>query len=121
MFTISVEAHFRASHQLILPDGSKEPSHHHQWLVTADVSSNKLNNIGIVMDFHKLRELLENIVSQLDNTALERISYFQKNNPTAENVSKYIYDKLEPKLPNGVKLQNIKVVEEPGCTAKFGE
>jgi len=121
MYTISVEAHFRASHQLALPDGSNEPSHHHKWLVTAEVGSNKLNNIGIVMNFHKLRELLYNAVSELDNTALEMTSYFQKNNPTAENVAKYIYDKLEPKLPKGVKLRNIKVVEAPGCKAKFGE
>ncbi len=121
MFTISVETHFRASHQLILPDGSKESSHYHEWSVTADVSSNTLNNIGIVMNFHKLRELLDNLLAEFDNTALERISHFQQNNSTAENVAKYIYDKLGPKLPKGVKLQNIKVVEEPGCSAKFGE
>jgi 6-pyruvoyltetrahydropterin/6-carboxytetrahydropterin synthase len=121
MFTISVEAHFRASHQLILQDGSKEASHHHDWHVTADVGSNKLNHIGIVMNFHKLRELLDHVVVELDHTALESISHFQKNNPTAENVAKYIYDKLEPKLPEGVKLRNIEVVEAPGCTAKFGE
>ena len=121
MFTISVEAHFRASHQLILPDGSKETPHHHDWHVTANVGSNKLNNIGIVMNFHKLRELLENVVAELDHTTLEKTSYFHKNNPTAENVAKYIYDKLEPKLPEGVKLRNIEVIEAPGCTAKFGE
>jgi 6-pyruvoyltetrahydropterin/6-carboxytetrahydropterin synthase len=121
MFTISVEAHFRASHRLILPDGSKEASHHHDWHVTADVGSEKLNNIGLVMNFHRLRELLENAVSELDHTSLENTSYFQKNNPTAENVAKYIYDKLEPKLPEGVKLRNIEVIEALGCKAKFGE
>lgn len=120
MFTISVETHFLASHQLILSDGSKEPSHNHNWLVTATLSSNKLNNMGIVMNFHKLREMLDNLVAEFDNTAMERLKYFQQNNPTAENVAKYIYEKLEPKLPKGVKLQNIEVVEEPGCTAKFG-
>jgi len=121
MFTISVETHFQASHRLLLPDGSKEPSHRHNWLVTANVSSNKLNNMGIVMNFHKLRELLDNLVAEFDNTAMERLKHFQQNNPTAENVAKYIYDKLGPKLPKGVKLQNINVVEEPGCSAKFGE
>jgi 6-pyruvoyltetrahydropterin/6-carboxytetrahydropterin synthase len=121
MFTISVETYFRASHRLIMPDGSKESSHFHKWLVTADVSSKKLNNMGIAINFHKLRALLDNLLDELDNTALERISHFQQNNPTAENVAKYIYDKLEPQLPKGIKLQNIKVVEEPGCSAKFGK
>jgi len=121
MFTISVETHFQASHRLILPDGTKEPSHNHKWQVRADVSSNRLNNIGIVMNFDKLRELLEDCVAELDNTALEKTGYFRQNNPTAENVAKYIYDKLKSRLPQGVKLQSIEVVEAPGCSAKFGE
>jgi 6-pyruvoyltetrahydropterin/6-carboxytetrahydropterin synthase len=121
MFTISVETHFRASHQLILPDGSKEPLHHHEWQVKASLSSNKLNNIGIVMNFHKLRELLDDSVAELNDTALEKISHFRQNNPTAENVAKYIYDNLKSRLPQGVKLQSIEVVEAPGCSAKFSE
>lgn len=121
MFTISVETHFRASHQLILPDGSKESPHNHEWQVRANVSSDMLNNIGIVMNFHKLKELLRNCVAELDNTALEKVSHFRQNNPTAENVAKYIYDKLKSRLPQGVKLQSIIVVEAPGCSAKFSE
>ena len=145
MFTVSVETHFRASHQLALPPaeggrsaskGSRstgtEPEHYHNWLVTADVSSNKLNSRGVVMDFHRLKAAVDNIVAELDNTALHRTDYFRRNDPSAENVAKYIYEKLEPKLPKGVKLQSIRVVEGPArrrqagsrlplaaCSAKF--
>ena len=169
MFTVSVETHFRASHQLALspaegghnqgcrwqpaegghsrPAGKgrrcrpaskdprsagAEPKHYHNWSVTADVSSNKLNSRGIVMDFHKLKAAVDNIVAELDNTALHKTDYFQQNSPSAENVAKYIYEKLEPKLPKGVKLQSIRVVEGPArrrpvgsrppvaaCSAKF--
>ena len=121
MFTISVETHFWASHQLTMPDGSKEPVHRHNWLVTADVSSDKLNNMGIVMNFQSLSAILNKTIAEFDNSALDKIDYFQKNNPSAENVAKYIYEKLVPKLPEGVRLRNIRVVEEPGCSAKFGE
>jgi 6-pyruvoyltetrahydropterin/6-carboxytetrahydropterin synthase len=121
MFTISVERHFRASHQLTLPDGSKEAVHSHDWVVTASLSSEKLNNMGIVMDFHTLQAMIDKTVAGFDNTALESISYFQQNNPSAENVAKYIYDKLRTELPEGVKLRNIRVVEEPGCSAKYRE
>ncbi|MBN1974552.1 MAG: 6-carboxytetrahydropterin synthase [Sedimentisphaerales bacterium] len=119
MFEISVETHFYASHELALPDGSKEPSHYHNWSVTADVSSENLNNMGIVMNFHKLRELLENITSKFNKKALNSIKYFQKTNPSAENVAKFIFEKLEPELPDNVKLECVSVVEEPFCTAKF--
>jgi 6-pyruvoyltetrahydropterin/6-carboxytetrahydropterin synthase len=121
MFTISVEKHFRASHQLTLPDGSKESVHQHDWVVTADVSSEKLNNMGVVMDFQALKAMMDKTVCGFENSALESIGYFQQNNPSAENVAKYIYDKLRIELPKGVKLRNIRVAEEPGCSAKFHE
>jgi len=121
MFTISIETHFQASHQLPLPDGSKEPLHWHDWVVTAKVSSDKLDNTGCVMDFHRLRESLDKIVTEFDNVPLDNLDYFQKNLWSAENTAKYIFEKLEPMLPGGVKLRSIKVVEEPGCSAKFSK
>ena len=121
MFTVSVETHFWASHQLTLSDGSKEPLHHHNWAVTADVSSDKLNSMGLVMDFCRLKATVDNIVAEFDNIPLDRIDYFRRNNSSAENVAKYVYEKLRTKLPKGVKLQSISVIEEPGCWAKFGK
>jgi 6-pyruvoyltetrahydropterin/6-carboxytetrahydropterin synthase len=121
MFSISVETHFRASHQLVLEDGSKEPAHDHDWSVTATLSSNKLNNMGVVMNFQELKAMVNELVAEFDNSALETMEYFQRNNPSAENVAKYIYEKLHSKLPKGVKLRNIRIIEEPGCSAQFGE
>jgi 6-pyruvoyltetrahydropterin/6-carboxytetrahydropterin synthase len=121
MFTISVETNFRASHQLTLPGGEKEPVHSHDWSVSADVSSEKLNSMGLVMDFSQLKAMLDSIGAEFDNTALDAISYFEQNNPSAENVAKYIYDKLLIGLPKGVTLRNIRVVEDLGCSATFGE
>jgi len=119
MFTVSVETHFWASHQLTLSDGSKEPLHHHNWAVTADVSSDKLNSMGLVMDFRRLAAMVDNVVAELDNVPLNRIDYFQRNSSSAESVAKYIYEKLRARLPEGVKLEAVRVVEEPGCSAKF--
>jgi 6-pyruvoyltetrahydropterin/6-carboxytetrahydropterin synthase len=119
MFTVSIETQFRASHQLTLSDGSKEPLHQHDWAVTVKVSSDKLDGMGLVMDFGQLKAMVNEITSGFDNARLDSFDYFQRNNPSAENVAKYIFDKLEPKLPSGVKLRSIKVVEEPGCSAKF--
>jgi len=121
LFKISIETHFHASHQLALPDGSKEPLHDHNWVVTADVSSERLDSMGLVMDFGRLKAVVDNIVSEFDNTPLEKIDYFQQHNSSAENVAKHIYEKLEPRLPKEVKLLSISVVEEPGCSAKFAK
>ncbi|MFQ6036378.1 MAG: 6-pyruvoyl tetrahydropterin synthase family protein [Sedimentisphaerales bacterium] len=121
MFTVSVETRFRAAHQLIGPSGSKEPAHRHNWAVAADVSSDSLNTTGVVIDFRWLKAALDNIVAEFDNKSLSKIDYFRRNSPSAENVAKYIYEKLEPKLPKGLKLQGIRVIEEPGCSAGFSK
>jgi 6-pyruvoyltetrahydropterin/6-carboxytetrahydropterin synthase len=121
LFIVSVETHFWASHQLTLADGSKEPLHRHNWAVTADVSSDKLNSMGLVMDFCRLKAMVDKTIAEFDNIPLDRIDYFRRNNSSAENVAKYIYEKLRTKLPGDVNLQSISVVEEPGCSAKFGK
>jgi 6-pyruvoyltetrahydropterin/6-carboxytetrahydropterin synthase len=121
MFTVSVETHFWASHQLTLPDGSKEPLHHHDWVVTANLSSDKLDSMGLVMDFCRLKAVVDKTIAEFDNVPLDSIDYFRRNNSSAENVAKYIFDKLEPKLPGGVELRSIRVVEKPGCSAKFSK
>lgn len=119
MLTVSVETRFWASHQLTLPDGSKEPLHSHNFSVTADIGSDMLSNMGLVMDFRRLKAMLDNIVAEFDNVTLDSIDYFGQNNSTAENVAKYIYEKLRPGLPKDVKLEAVSVAEEPGCLAKF--
>ena len=119
MFTVSVETDFWASHQLALLTGPKEPLHQHSWLVGVDVSSEKLNRLGVVMDFRQLKAMVDNIVAEFDNFRLEEIDYFQRNSSSAETIAKYIYEKLEVKLPKGLKLEAVRVVEEPGCSAKF--
>lgn len=106
---------------MTLPDGSKEPIHDHDWLVTIAVAGGKLDEMGVVMDFHVLKEMVEKITAELDDTVLSELGYFHRNNPSAENVAKHVYDRLRGELPHGVELRSIKVVEEPGCSAEFAE
>ena len=121
MFTISVETQFLASHQLTLPNGSKEPLHTHNWLVTVDVSGKKLNKMGLLMDFHRLKKAVDNITAQFGPGPLEKSDFFKQNPSSAEMVAEYIYQNLEPQLPVGVKLISVKVVEDPGFSAKFSK
>ncbi len=119
MFCLSVETRFWASHRLKLADGSKEPAHQHNWVVIADVRTDDLDSMGLVMDFRDLKASLEAVVSGFDNQQLDQLDYFERNNASAENVAKYVYDKLEPQLPDSVRLDCVSVGEEVGCWAKF--
>ena len=119
MYTVSAKTQFTASHQLTAADGSKELLHRHSWAVTAEVSSASLNDLGLVMDFNRLKEMVDNVVANFDNSCLEDLDYFQKKNSSAENVAKYIYQRLAPKLPTNLNLDSITVVEQPNCSARF--
>ncbi|MHC4123819.1 MAG: 6-pyruvoyl trahydropterin synthase family protein [Planctomycetota bacterium] len=119
MFFVSVEAKFTASHYLVLPDGSKEAEHEHNWEVTAEVSSDKLDDIGIIIDFNKLKAMLNNVLATLNGKKLKEIKYFEETFQSAEKVAQYIYEKLDAELAGNVKLDSVKVFERPGFCAKF--
>lgn len=121
MFTISVETNFRAWHRLTLPDGSKEPLHRHKWRVIVDISSEKLDGMGIVLDFRTVRAMLDDITKPLGEGKMEQIDYFQRNNPSAEAVAEYIYEKLKPELAGNTRLASVRVCEQPGHWAKFSK
>ncbi len=119
MFTITVKNYFWAPHQLTMPDGSKEPTHSHNWAVTARVAADNLDQMQTVMDFHHLKALLSEILEPLENQGLAKNEYFNKNNPSAENVACYVYENLDIKLPERVRLISVSVVEHPGCKAIY--
>ncbi len=119
MFKVTVQTSFWASHQLILPDGKKEPLHSHNFKVTAEVSGEKLNYTGLLIDFNKLKKLIDNITESFTNQQLENNEYFRNSNLSAEMIAKYIFENLQPQLPEHLILDYISVTEEEGYSGKF--
>lgn len=119
MFTVTVQTSFTARHQLTMSGGQTEPLHDHNWVVRSAVAAEKLDESGLVVDFHGLKAKIKEVVSPLDGARLEELACFGDVNASAENVAKYIYDKLEPLLPGRVKLQYVEVSEAPDCWAKY--
>ncbi len=102
-----------------MPDGSLEPAHAHNWSATTEVSCPELDANGMVMDFCRLKDSLDTIITDLTGVGIEHLEYFKANGQTAEVVARYIFGKLQPELPDRVKLESVEVVEQPGCAAKF--
>src|SRR3989442_3722185 len=86
-FDITATRHFSAAHQLRLYDGSLEPLHGHNWKVRVTASADKLDAIGVVMDFHELDRLLGAIIMAMHNTHLNDLPAFAVLNPSTENVA----------------------------------
>ena len=106
---------------MTLPDGSKEALHSHDWRVVAAVSAEQLDKMGLVMDFCRLNDIIDNVISSFEKTRLEQLDIFSDVSSSAENVAKYVFDIVEPLLPLGVKLEYVRVTETPGCAATYAK
>ena len=105
MFKLIVKKEFSSAHILNGHPGNCKRMHGHNWLVEAEVQGDNTNEIGMVIDFKDIKNNLKEIISNLDHQFLNDLEPFINENPTAENISKYIYKELS----NNINTDNIKV------------
>ncbi len=122
MYELMVEAQFSSAHQLRGYKGKCENLHGHNWKVQVMISSEKLNETGLVMDFHELKKTVKELLSTLDHSVLNEIFPFTEINPSSENIAKWIYDSLKKKTTNrNVALVSVTVWESETASSTYYE
>jgi 6-pyruvoyltetrahydropterin/6-carboxytetrahydropterin synthase len=126
MYTLQFSSHFDGAHFLRNYQGKCANIHGHRWVIEAKVSGLKLDDRGLLIDFHDLKTWLKAICDNFDHQQINDIEGFREGelNPTAENIAYYIYQELTSKLnqyPNKVNLDCITVWESPNCGATYSE
>lgn len=126
MYELRVRQHFSAAHKLNGYSGKCANLHGHNWMVEMIVSGNTLNNIGMLADFSESKNWLKSSLKKLDHYNLNNIFPFStgesSQNPTAENIARYIFNDLKEKLDNKtVKLKKITVWESDWTAASYME
>ena len=117
-FEIATVCRFCAAHALRLYDGSMEPVHGHNWRVQVRVAADRLDAIGVVMDFHELERLVDQIVQPWHNRHLNELQPFDRElNPSAENVAFHIARSL--RLPADVRMERVEVWETDENSAVY--
>lgn len=119
MFKISVTTKFAAAHQLRGYQGPCENLHGHNWVIKATVGAERLDDIGMVYDFKKLKNHLSEIIERFDHQFLNKVKPFNEINPTSENLAKYIFESLAEKLPPGIKVVAIDVGESEQYVSSY--
>jgi 6-pyruvoyltetrahydropterin/6-carboxytetrahydropterin synthase len=120
MFEISVEYTFAAGHALREYKGKCENVHGHNYKVRVTIAGDKLNAAGLLMDFVDLRTDIKNFIERLDHRFLNDIPPFDQLNPSAENLAKYICDKIEPQVRNqGLRVHGVTVWETDTTSATY--
>ena len=77
--------------------------HGHNWKVEVEVSGNKLDNVGMVIDFKKIRNMTNEVVDKLDHSFLNELDAFKDINTTADNIAEHIHYELN-KLNHNDKI-----------------
>ena len=105
MYEITITRSFSAAHVLKDIGGKCEGLHGHNFDVEVSLAAVDLNKEGLLIDFRILKEWTDEILDGLDHKYLNDLTYFKDKNPSAENLARFIYDRISDK----VKMKNIDV------------
>jgi 6-pyruvoyltetrahydropterin/6-carboxytetrahydropterin synthase len=120
MYEVLIRTHFSSAHHLVGYRGRCEAVHGHNWEVEVAVRGETLNRIGILMDFRELRTAVDGILSRLDHADLNRHPAFRKENPTSENIARYLHEALSAKIHGPVcRIHKITVFETTRASASY--
>ncbi|HCX72915.1 MAG TPA: 6-carboxytetrahydropterin synthase QueD [Candidatus Cloacimonas sp.] len=100
MYKLNVTSHFSAAHKLVGYNGPCRNIHGHNWKVRIGILCKNSDEIGLTIDFGIVKAELAKIMNKLDHTMLNELEYFNKTNPTSENISKFIYKEISKTLNN---------------------
>lgn len=122
MYEVYKEKYFSGAHRLREYEGKCESLHGHNWKVRVFVGAETLDSLGMVIDFKKLKKRLVDVTEILDHKDLNAVPPFDKINPSAENIARFIYDELV-KVINDERVQvvRVKVWESEGSCATYYE
>ncbi len=125
---ITRKIEFSASHVCRLPELSEEDNrrlfgpaanphgHGHNYLLEVSVEGKPDPVTGMVLDLKELKDvLIREVVAVYDHRFLNyEVPPFDQVNPTAENIAREIWRRLEPNLNGGGrKLRQVRLFETP--------
>jgi 6-pyruvoyltetrahydropterin/6-carboxytetrahydropterin synthase len=137
MYSITTEASFDAAHFLKNYNGKCKNIHGHRWRIIVEVQSENLKTdvqeYGMINDFGDLKRDLNELADKFDHTFIYEKDSLKKElvemlraedftlnevdfRPTAENFSKYFFDKMTEK---GYDVAKVSVYETPNNCASY--
>lgn len=123
MYELTVIVEFEAAHRIVDYPGKCNRLHGHNWSVEVTVKGKNLNELGMLIDFKELKIEVNKTIDKLDHFYLNELDSFVEDNPTAENIAKYIYEQVEtsPLFVNDIKVKMIKVWESPKSAVTYSK
>ena len=123
MFELKIISNFAAAHQLRNFKGACEKLHGHNWRVEVCVRGEQLGDDGILIDFRDVKEATNRALQTLDHEFLNNLEPFREENPSSENIAKYIFERVARQLGDkGVTVYKVTAWEsDTACASYYGE
>ena len=94
MYELKVITNFSAAHHLKDVHSECERLHGHNWKIEVYVTAEDLNEAGVVIDFRTLKKHVNAITQTLDHKFLNKLDPFRNQNPSSENIARYVAEQL---------------------------
>jgi 6-pyruvoyltetrahydropterin/6-carboxytetrahydropterin synthase len=121
LFEVMIERNFSSAHQLRGYRGKCENLHGHNYKIEIYARGKELNNIGLLVDFVELKQAADDLVTYLDHKNLNELEPFVvEQNPSAENVARFVLEKLAAKINDErVQIYKVRCFETPTSVATY--
>ncbi|MBX3387995.1 MAG: 6-carboxytetrahydropterin synthase QueD [Phycisphaeraceae bacterium] len=99
------EFRFEAAHWLPRVEAEHKCArmHGHSYRFVLHISGAIDPERGWVMDFAEMRKIVDPVVEELDHRCLNEVPGLE--NPTAEAITKWIWDRLKPRLRGLIRIE----------------
>ena len=110
---LDVEFYFAAAHRLPRYEGPCFRLHGHNYKMFVAVEGEVDPKTGMIADFGVLKQTVqEHVLARVDHRNLNDVL----DNPTAENIARWVWEALSPHLPG---LCEVRLFEIPDCCVTY--
>jgi len=122
MYEVKINTKFSSAHQLRGYDGKFENLHGHNWGATVIVEAKELDTMGVGIDFVVLKKKVDAILSKLDYHNINEVPPFDEQNPSAENIARWLFDQLNADIKTETtRVKRVEIREMEDCGAAYYE
>jgi 6-pyruvoyltetrahydropterin/6-carboxytetrahydropterin synthase len=121
MYEVMIEEEFSAAHALRGYRGKCENLHGHNWKVEVYVRGDKLDEVGMLVDFRELKAATRQVMRYLDHRNLNELKPFENEmNPSSEHIAGFVLHRIAEQINNDrVKVYKVRVWETPSTSATY--
>ena len=121
MHTIFKDFTFAAAHAIRGHTRGCENLHGHNYRVRVHLKAERLDELGMVLDFADLKAMVQDILGPFDHRVINDIPPFDRRNTTAELLSQYVFEEVGKRLEEQerVRVTRVEVWENDSSCAVY--